>query len=150
MLYEVITINDLCQGLIPRGLHAHLPRWPSSFRIAVDGVTSTALFVNILREIGLEPVHSVPKRSDEGVGLSLGIVNSQVLNNHQEYDLVVSLDCGSNDTDSIQSLVEHGVDVIIIDHHQIRGEVHPGAIIVNPHLAPDEENQSVILCSVVV
>jgi len=114
----------------------------------VDGVTSTALFVNILREIGLEPVHSVPKRSDEGVGLSLGIVNSQVLNNHQEYDLVVSLDCGSNDTDSIQSLVEHGVDVIIIDHHQIRGEVHPGAIIVNPHLAPDEENQSVILCSV--
>src|SRR5690606_37660792 len=29
----------------------------------VDGVTSTALFVNVMRELGLEPHHSVPKRS---------------------------------------------------------------------------------------
>lgn len=114
----------------------------------VDGVTSTALFVNIMREVGLDPVYSVPKRSDDGVGLSLGIVNDQVLNDPQDFDLVVTLDCGSNDYHSIKSLVDHGVEVLIIDHHQVRGEVHPDAIIVNPHLAADEESQSTMLCTV--
>ncbi len=114
----------------------------------VDGVTSAALFVNIMRELGLDPVHSVPKRSEDGVGLSVGLVNSQILSNPLDFDLVVALDCGSNDYDSIKSLVDQGVDVLIIDHHQVRGDVNPDAIIVNPHLNADEEGKSTIFCTV--
>ena len=116
----------------------------------VDGVTSTALFVNIMREVGLDPVYSVPKRSDDGVGLSQGIVESQILGNAGAFDLVVTLDCGSNDFNSIKLLVDNGLEVLIIDHHQVRGDVHPDAIIVNPHLAADEESQSVIFCTVAI
>jgi len=114
----------------------------------VDGVTSTALFINVMRELGSDPVYSVPKRSDDGVGLSPGIVQSQVLNESQDYDLVVALDCGSNDFESIKALIEHKINVVIIDHHQVRCRAHPDAIIVNPHFQADEERNSVILCTV--
>ncbi|MEQ9823586.1 MAG: single-stranded-DNA-specific exonuclease RecJ [Puniceicoccaceae bacterium] len=114
----------------------------------VDGVTSTALFVNVMRELGLEPHHSVPKRSDDGVGLSLGLVQSRLLHDKADFDLVVTLDCGSNDRESIEALREHGLDVLIIDHHQVRSTVHPEAIIVNPHLYPDEAQEAIMLCTV--
>lgn len=114
----------------------------------VDGVTSAALFVNVMRELGIEPHHSVPKRSDEGVGLSLGLVQTRVLNEQADFDLVVTLDCGSNDRESIEALLQHGLDVMIIDHHQVRTEVPADAIIVNPHLRPDEAQDATILCTV--
>jgi single-stranded-DNA-specific exonuclease len=114
----------------------------------VDGVTSTSIFVGIMRELGLDPDFSVPKRTDEGYGLSLNVVQEKVLGNGEKYDLVVALDCGSNDHDSIENLISNGIDVIVVDHHQIRGRIHPRVIFVNPHAASGENDSSKILCSV--
>ena len=114
----------------------------------VDGVTSTAVFVDILRELGIDPDFAVPKRSEDGYGLSLNVVNDKVLGNGERYDLVVALDCGSNDHDSIDNLVANGIDVIVVDHHQIQERVHPKVILVNPHHEPNENQDSRLLCSV--
>lgn len=114
----------------------------------VDGVTSTSLFVGILRELGLDPVFSVPKRTDSGYGLSLNVVNGKVLGDEKEFDLVVALDCGSNDCESIDNLISNQIDVIVVDHHQIRDEIHPEAILVNPHFDSGDHDSAKMLCTV--
>jgi single-stranded-DNA-specific exonuclease len=114
----------------------------------VDGVTSTALCVGVLRELGLNPVFSVPKRTDDGYGLSPGIVREKVLCHEASYQLVLALDCGSNDHESVQSLKSSGIDVVVIDHHQLRGEPHPHVILVNPHLLAEDPSGCKTLCSV--
>ena len=67
----------------------------------VDGVTSTALFVGVLRELGLDPGFSVPRRVEDGVGLSLPLVNEKVISRDEPFDLLVALDCGTNDREAI-------------------------------------------------
>ena len=114
----------------------------------VDGVTSTAVFVDVFRSLGADPDYMVPKRIDDGYGLSLNVVNDRVLGNGHRYDLVVALDCGSNEYESLDNLISNGVDVIVVDHHQIQDQLHPGMILVNPHSESGEKEQSKLLCSV--
>jgi single-stranded-DNA-specific exonuclease len=114
----------------------------------VDGVTSTALFVSVLRQLGLDPTFTVPKRSADGVGLNLTIVNEQVLGEDVDFSLVVALDCGSNDHESIECLAKSGVDAVVVDHHQIRAELPETAIVVNPHIDPSTSDDAKMLCTV--
>ena len=114
----------------------------------VDGVTSTAIFVDVFRTLGVDPDFMLPKRTDDGYGLSLNVVQDRVLGNGNRYDLVVALDCGSNDYDSLESLISNGIDVIVIDHHQIQDRTHSEIVLVNPHFESCENGHSKLLCSV--
>jgi single-stranded-DNA-specific exonuclease len=114
----------------------------------VDGVTSTALAYDVLKELGLDPGFSVPKRTDDGYGMSLGLVKEKVCSGATAFDLVLALDCGSNDYDSVEFLAAQGVDVIVVDHHQIRRAPHPRMLLVNPHVSEEEGTSGKNLCSV--
>src|ERR1041385_7123925 len=83
----------------------------------VDGVTSSALLLEVLRDFGWT-VHSyLPHRMDEGYGLSKGAAESCL--KKFPVSLLPAVDCGSTSVDSISTLKERGVDVIVLDHHQI-------------------------------
>jgi single-stranded-DNA-specific exonuclease len=41
----------------------------------VDGVSSTAMLVDLLRRLGAEPAYFVPRRLEEGYGLSMAALN---------------------------------------------------------------------------
>lgn len=114
----------------------------------VDGVTSTALFVDVMRSLGVDVVFAVPRRSDDGYGLNPSVLEERVLRSDPGFDLVVTLDCGSNDFETLEILSSKEIDVLVIDHHQIRGDVQKNALIVNPHLEKDAENPGKLLCSV--
>jgi single-stranded-DNA-specific exonuclease len=96
----------------------------------VDGITATAIAYALLNGLGLKPLWKLPTRKD-GYGL-----NKEFLRYARtaKPDLVIALDCGSTEREAIDSLVSHGSEVIVIDHHQIdRARVPKSACaLVNP------------------
>lgn len=109
----------------------------------VDGVTSVTLMLRILSAYGLEASYFIPKRGEEGYGLSelaiermLDIENKRV--GKEGVDLVITVDCGTASLREIDILNAKGVDVIVVDHHEMSAEGSPACVaVVNPKLGDD-------------
>jgi single-stranded-DNA-specific exonuclease len=97
----------------------------------VDGVTSTALLVAVLRHFGLNPRFVVPRRSEDGYGLSRSAIDRALEQGRP--GLFVALDCGTNSHDEVAYLLGQGIDVIVIDHHRSKERPLAQGILVNPH-----------------
>lgn len=104
----------------------------------VDGVSSTALLVTVLRRFGLNPRFVVPRRSEDGYGLSRSAID-RALEGGKPH-LFVALDCGTNSHEEAAYLRGLGIDVMVIDHHRSRERVLEGGILINPHVEADETN----------
>lgn len=111
----------------------------------VDGVTSTVQLVSMLRSLELEPRFSVPRRMDEGYGLSRDAIDRVFDGDVPQ--LFIALDCGTNAHEPIAYLREMGVDVIIVDHHQTKTQAPTGCIFVNPHVNDPEDAPWRDLCT---
>jgi len=99
----------------------------------VDGVTSTTLLVSVLRALGGNPRYYVPRRLEEGYGLSREAIARASLDG--PFSLFVALDCGTNSVDEIRSLAAAGSEVIVIDHHRSKEEAACDCcLLVNPHV----------------
>jgi single-stranded-DNA-specific exonuclease len=96
----------------------------------VDGVTSTALLVSVLRKLGGKVDFYVPHRLVEGYGL-----NSQALAKlaARGTRLVVSADCGVTAVAEIDAAARLGLDVVVIDHHTASQDLPRAVAILNPH-----------------
>jgi single-stranded-DNA-specific exonuclease len=105
----------------------------------VDGVTSTALLTEVLRALGWRVEFYLPNRMDEGYGLSADGVENCL----KKYPttLLLAVDCGSTAVETIQKLRERGIDVIVLDHHQVSSPAPNSVALVNPQLAPEIGNQ---------
>lgn len=98
----------------------------------VDGVTSTALLLEVFNKLGWEADFYLPHRMDEGYGLSQdGVENC--LKKHPT-TLLLAVDCGSTAVESIAWLRERGVDVIVLDHHQVSSPAPSATALVNPQV----------------
>ncbi len=100
----------------------------------VDGVTSTALLLEILCSLGWQAHYYLPHRMDEGYGLSQEAADNCLA--HHPATLLLAVDCGSTAVATIASLHGRGVDVIVLDHHQVGSPAPAAAALVNPQLAP--------------
>jgi single-stranded-DNA-specific exonuclease len=98
----------------------------------VDGVSSTTLLVSILRRFGLHPRFIVPRRMEDGYGLSRSAIDRAL--EQGKPALFIALDCGTNSHDEIAYLRAQGIDVIVVDHHRSKEEVVGQAILINPHV----------------
>jgi len=98
-----------------------------------DGATSTCLAVLALRAMGFEQVeYLVPNRFDYGYGLSPAIVDVAAKSSP---DLILTVDNGVASVEGVERAAEHGIDVIVTDHH-LPPDVLPKAVaLVNPNLA---------------
>src|SRR6266496_1347534 len=98
----------------------------------VDGVSSTALLTEVLGALGWAVNHYLPHRLDEGYGLSReGVENCLAKFPTQ---LLLAVDCGSTAVASIEWLNCRGVDVIVLDHHQVSTPPPAATALVNPQL----------------
>lgn len=111
----------------------------------VDGVTSTVQLVSLLRTLGLEPRFSVPRRLEEGYGLSRDAIERIFAGELPQ--LFIALDCGTNAHEPIAYLRDLGVDVIVVDHHQTKTEAPVDCIFVNPHVNDPPEAPWRDLCT---
>src|SRR5438128_4238407 len=96
----------------------------------VDGVTSTALLVSVLRKLGGKVDFYVPHRLVEGYGR-----NAQALAKiaSRGTRLVVSADCGVTAVAEVEAAARLGLDVVVIDHHTASQDLPRAVAILNPH-----------------
>lgn len=99
----------------------------------VDGVTSLAIFTRVLRAYGAAPQPFLPVRMDEGYGLSPEGIQRCVKTHAPR--LLIALDCGTCSCAEIAALRASGVDVIVFDHHECKGDPPECIAVVNPKLA---------------
>lgn len=96
----------------------------------VDGVTSVALLAEMLRSYGATPQLFLPLRREEGYGLSRESVD-RCREQHRP-QLVIAVDCGTSSLEEIAVLKSHGVDVIVLDHHEPKSALPDCVAVVNP------------------
>ena len=102
----------------------------------VDGVTSTALLIEVFKALGWQANFYLPHRVDEGYGLSQEGVENCI--RKFPVTLLLAVDCGSTAVDSIAWLRERGVDVLVLDHHQVSSPAPSATALVNPQLTAAE------------
>jgi single-stranded-DNA-specific exonuclease len=116
----------------------------------VDGVTSTALLLEVLRPLGWRVEFYLPNRMDEGYGLSAdGVENclkkfsasAESSGATSPTTLLLAVDCGSTAVETIATLRLRGVDTIVLDHHQVSNPPPDAVALVNPQLAPEIGNK---------
>lgn len=104
----------------------------------VDGASSAAQLVRWFRAMGRDLPIYVPDRIIEGYGPSPAAFRRL---KEQGAELVVTVDCGAAAHDALIAAKEMGVDVVVIDHHLMRGEPPPAAALVNPNRPDDTSGQ---------
>ena len=102
----------------------------------VDGVSSTALLVSVLRCFGLQPHFVVPRRSEDGYGLSRSAIDRAL--EAGQPALFIALDCGTNSHEEVAYLCAQGIEVIVIDHHRSKERPLGQGLLINPHVEADE------------
>jgi single-stranded-DNA-specific exonuclease len=96
----------------------------------VDGATSAALLIRLLRQLGLAPSAYIPDRLMEGYGPSGAALVRLAEGGAQ---LIVTVDCGAQAFDALDEAAAAGVDVIVVDHHQCASRLPAALAMVNPN-----------------
>ena len=78
----------------------------------VDGATSSALLLLLLRQLGVEAMVYIPDRLMEGYGPS-GAALVELKN--RGATLAVTVDCGAQAFEALQEAKDAGLDVIVVD-----------------------------------
>jgi single-stranded-DNA-specific exonuclease len=99
----------------------------------VDGVTTAAILAESLRGLGGEVIARAASRFS---GYGLGPAESARFAD-EGCTLLVTGDCGTSDHDALALARDRGVDVVVIDHHQVPSGPSPAYALINPH-RPDD------------
>ncbi|MEO7655058.1 MAG: single-stranded-DNA-specific exonuclease RecJ [Sphingomicrobium sp.] len=102
----------------------------------VDGATSAALLVLLLRRLGIEATTYIPDRLMEGYGPS---GKALVALKDQGASLVVTVDCGAQAFDALDEAAAAGLDVIVVDHHQCASSLPKAVAMINPNRLDEGE-----------
>jgi single-stranded-DNA-specific exonuclease len=103
----------------------------------VDGATSAALLVLLLRRLGAEPVVYIPDRLMEGYGPS---GSALVELKSRGASVAVCVDCGAQAFDALEEARGAGLDVIIVDHHQCASRLPVAYALINPNRLDESED----------
>jgi len=102
----------------------------------VDGATSAALLVLLLRDLGVEALPYIPDRLMEGYGPSgVALVGLK----GQGASLVVTVDCGAQAFEALEEAAAAGLDVIVVDHHQCAALLPVAVAMINPNRLDESE-----------
>ncbi len=95
-----------------------------------DGVPGAVVLHDFFREIGFNNfTHYIPHRHDEGFGVHLDAVDQF---QKDGVDLIITIDCGIADTAEVDRAREHGIDIIVTDHHEPNGQAPAATAVLDP------------------
>jgi len=113
----------------------------------VDGAASSALMTRFLRHFGIDAEIYIPDRIFEGYGPNPAAIE-QLIDNGAE--LIVTVDCGSTSDESLAVAAKRGIDVVVIDHHQVGSALPACHALVNPNREDDLSGQGHLCAAGVV
>ncbi len=95
----------------------------------VDGLTSTAMIVRVLRKLGANPSAVIPHRLDDGYGLTATTVERLLADG---VELLLTVDCGSSNAEEFETLLRHNVEIVVVDHHRFAGPLPDAVVYISP------------------
>lgn len=98
----------------------------------VDGVTSTTILYDYLKQRGCNVQCKVPVDSD-AYGLSIKAIEDFAA---EDGTLIITVDCGISNNKEIERANELGIDVIVTDHHNSPEQLPDAVVIIDPKI-PD-------------
>ncbi|MDR6849690.1 single-stranded-DNA-specific exonuclease [Sphingomonas sp. BE270] len=102
----------------------------------VDGATSAALMILLLRDLGLEARSYIPDRLMEGYGPSGPAL---VRLKDEGASLIITVDCGAQAFEALEMARVAGVDVVVVDHHKCASALPHALALVNPNRLDETE-----------
>mgnify|MGYP004471374255 FL=1 len=96
----------------------------------VDGITATCILVDYLRSRGADVLHYIPRRIEDGYGLSCDAIEGL---HRQGARLLITVDCGITGVEEVDFANSLGMDVVITDHHECKEVLPAAAAVVDPH-----------------
>ncbi len=109
----------------------------------VDGVTATALYLELFSWLGVRVIYRIPHRLTEGYGLTEAGVHAA---RDQGVSLLITADCGTTAHAPIELANDLGIDVIVTDHHEPQDRMPPAYALLNPHV-PGSAYPEKVLCA---
>jgi single-stranded-DNA-specific exonuclease len=100
----------------------------------VDGATSAAVLDGVLKALGCPTQIYIPDRIFEGYGPNPDAIDALIDAGAQ---LIVCVDCGSTSFEALERARERGVDVVVLDHHQVGPTLPAATAIVNANRRED-------------
>jgi len=101
-----------------------------------DGVCGVAILSETLRALGANPDIYIPDRNKEGYGLNLEVVKKVASKRNQpacrQAGLIITIDCGITDFEEVKLANKLGIDVVIIDHHEVPNKLPLAVSIIDP------------------
>lgn len=113
----------------------------------VDGAASSALLWRFLHHFGIDSEIYIPDRIFEGYGPNPAAIGQLI---DRGARLIVTVDCGSTSVEALGVARERGIDVVVIDHHQMGHEMPPCLALVNPNREDDLSGQGHLCAAGVV
>ncbi len=95
----------------------------------VDGVTSASVLYLFLKSMNESVYYYIPEREKDGYGVSQEGLDHAI---ELEIDLIITCDCGITAHEQVIYAKEHGIDMIITDHHEQSDSLPQALAILNP------------------
>ncbi|MBE0572686.1 MAG: single-stranded-DNA-specific exonuclease RecJ [Ignavibacteriaceae bacterium] len=95
----------------------------------VDGTCATALLYMFLKELDANVEFYIPRRLEEGYGLSTAAID---IVKEKGTQLMIAVDCGITAITETDYANQLGIDVIICDHHQPKEDIPKAFAVLDP------------------
>lgn len=99
----------------------------------LDGISATTVLTRGLRRLGCDAVPFIPKRFDEGYGLTPAAIERA---RAFEPNLIVTVDCGISCKEEARLIADAGIDLVVTDHHEPGSMVPEGVPVADPKCDP--------------
>ena len=99
----------------------------------VDGAASSALMARFFEHFDVPCEIYIPDRIFEGYGPNPAAMQALA----ERAKLIVTVDCGTNSALAIAAGKADGADIVVLDHHQVAGELPADTPVVNPNREDD-------------
>jgi single-stranded-DNA-specific exonuclease len=103
----------------------------------VDGATSAAVLIRLLRDLGLTADYYIPDRLMEGYGPS---GEALVRIGEGGSKLIVTVDCGAMAYEALSEAKAAGLEVIVVDHHKCAAQLPDAFALVNPNRLDEDDD----------
>ena len=113
----------------------------------VDGAASSALLKRFLDHFKIFSEIYIPDRIFEGYGPNPAAIDQLI---DRGARLIVTVDCGSTSREALEHAAGRGIDVVVLDHHQVGPDRPPCKALVNPNREDDLSGQGHLCAAGVV
>jgi len=147
----IFDLNTKLDALLAPGLLAHIEDAARFLADAIaakrrllivadydaDGATACAVGIRALRQMGAVVDFIVPNRFTLGYGLTPEVVELAVTHHAGKPDVIITVDNGIASVEGVARANQHGIDVVVTDHHLPGQSLPDAAVIVNPNQPGD-------------